>query len=79
LRHGVRILRREKANSEEIVAAVAGFYCPLVEITGGEPLLQKNVVPLMSTLCDAGYTVLLETNGARDTRKSIRAFIGSWI
>jgi 7-carboxy-7-deazaguanine synthase len=38
----------------------------LVEITGGEPLLQKNVFPLMSTLCDAGYTVLLETSGAHD-------------
>jgi 7-carboxy-7-deazaguanine synthase len=38
----------------------------LVEITGGEPLLQKNVLPLMSTLCDSGYTVLLETSGARD-------------
>src|ERR1041385_3986222 len=38
----------------------------LVEITGGEPLLQKNVLPLMSMLCDAGHTVLLETSGAHD-------------
>src|SRR5882724_6512463 len=59
----------KKQTLKEIVEAVAGFYCPLVEITGGEPLLQKNVVPLMSTLCDAGYTVLLETNGARDISK----------
>jgi 7-carboxy-7-deazaguanine synthase len=39
---------------------------PLVEITGGEPLLQKNVLPLMRMLCDAGRTVLLETSGAHD-------------
>jgi 7-carboxy-7-deazaguanine synthase len=41
----------------------------LVEITGGEPLLQKNVLPLMSMLCDVGYTVLLETSGAHDISK----------
>jgi 7-carboxy-7-deazaguanine synthase len=39
---------------------------PLVELTGGEPLLQKNSLPLMTTLCDAGFTVLLETSGAHD-------------
>ena len=39
---------------------------PLVELTGGEPLLQKNSLPLMRRLCDAGYTVLLETSGAHD-------------
>ena len=39
---------------------------PLVELTGGEPLLQKNSLPLMRTLCDAGFTVLLETSGAMD-------------
>jgi 7-carboxy-7-deazaguanine synthase len=39
---------------------------PLVELTGGEPLLQKNVLPLMAQLCDDGYTVLLETSGAHD-------------
>jgi 7-carboxy-7-deazaguanine synthase len=48
---------------------VAAFRCQLVEITGGEPLLQKNVLPLMSILCDAGYTVLLETSGAHDISK----------
>jgi 7-carboxy-7-deazaguanine synthase len=50
----------------EIVDAVMKFHCPLVEITGGEPLLQKNVLPLMSMLADAGRTVLLETSGAHD-------------
>ena len=39
---------------------------PLVELTGGEPLLQKNSLPLMLSLCDAGFTVLLETSGALD-------------
>jgi 7-carboxy-7-deazaguanine synthase len=42
------------------------FECPLVEITGGEPLLQLDVLPLMTELCDAGKTVLLETSGAHD-------------
>src|ERR1700760_2311969 len=45
----------------EIVAEVVKFRCPLVEVTGGEPLLQKNVLPLMTQLADAGLTVLLET------------------
>ena len=39
---------------------------PLVELTGGEPLLQPNSLPLMRRLCDAGFTVLLETSGALD-------------
>jgi len=39
---------------------------PLVELTGGEPLLQKNSIPLMASLCDDGFTVLLETSGAHD-------------
>jgi len=44
----------------------SGFALPLVELTGGEPLLQKNSLPLMQSLCDDGYTVLLETGGAHD-------------
>jgi len=39
---------------------------PLVELTGGEPLLQKASLPLMKALCDDGFTVLLETSGALD-------------
>ncbi|HEV2209868.1 MAG TPA: 7-carboxy-7-deazaguanine synthase [Verrucomicrobiae bacterium] len=39
---------------------------PLVELTGGEPLLQKGSLPLMQALCDEDYTVLLETSGALD-------------
>ncbi|HMH04890.1 MAG TPA: radical SAM protein, partial [Candidatus Udaeobacter sp.] len=40
----------KKRTFKEILDAVAGFRCPLVEVTGGEPLLQKNVLPLMSML-----------------------------
>src|ERR1700751_6222616 len=54
--------KKQKLN--EIVDLVRAFNCLLVEITGGEPLLQKNVIPLMSILADAGHTVLLETSGA---------------
>src|SRR5260370_7589790 len=54
----------KKTPLEQIVDRVASFQCPLVEITGGEPLLQKNLLPLMSILCDAGHTVLLETTAA---------------
>jgi 7-carboxy-7-deazaguanine synthase len=39
---------------------------PLVELTGGEPLLQSNALPLMRLLCDDGFTVLVETSGAHD-------------
>lgn len=39
---------------------------PMVELTGGEPLLQKASLPLMKELCDRGYTVLIETSGALD-------------
>jgi 7-carboxy-7-deazaguanine synthase len=56
----------KKQTLDEIATGVAAFQCPLVEITGGEPLLQKNVLPLMTMLADAGHTVLLETSGAHD-------------
>lgn len=50
----------------EVIVKVLEFDCPLVEITGGEPLLQPKVFPLMTRLCDLGKTVLLETSGAVD-------------
>jgi 7-carboxy-7-deazaguanine synthase len=56
----------EKTSLSKIVAQVLAYKCPLVEITGGEPLLQKNVLPLMRELCDHGLTVLIETSGAHD-------------
>jgi 7-carboxy-7-deazaguanine synthase len=51
---------------DEVVAAALAFREPLVEVTGGEPLLQPDVFPLMTRLCDAGRTVLVETGGALD-------------
>jgi 7-carboxy-7-deazaguanine synthase len=56
----------KKQTLGEIVEAVTSYDCRLVEITGGEPLLQKNVLPLMTLLADAGRTILLETSGAHD-------------
>ena len=50
-----------------VASRVLDFHDRLVEITGGEPLLQPEVHPLMSRLADAGRTVLLETSGAVDT------------
>ena len=55
-----------KMTLSEVIDRVLAYDCPLVEITGGEPLLQKNTLPLMTALCDAGKTVLLETSGAHD-------------
>lgn len=52
-----------KMSLDDIVARVKAFECPVVEITGGEPLLQKNVYPLMQRLLDDGLTVMLETGG----------------
>jgi len=50
---------------DEVVKAVDEYGCPLVEITGGEPLLQDEVYPLMERLLDGGHTVMLETGGHR--------------
>ncbi len=50
----------------DVLSEALNFGCPLVEITGGEPLLQADVFPLMTELSDAGKTVLLETSGAHD-------------
>ena len=50
----------------EPASPINNLRLPLVELTGGEPLLQKNSLPLMQRLCDDGFTVLLETSGAHD-------------
>lgn len=49
---------------DEIINEVAKFDCKLVEITGGEPLVQEESIDLMERLCNAGYEVLLETGGS---------------
>lgn len=51
---------------DEVLAKVQAYECRLVEVTGGEPLVQPESLPLLTRLCDAGYTVLLETSGAVD-------------
>ena len=53
----------------EIIDAVGRFDCNLVEITGGEPLIQEKTPELIKTLIDSGCEVLLETNGSRDIGK----------
>jgi len=49
--------------------STSNYQLPLVELTGGEPLLQPNALVLMKQLCDDGFTVLVETSGALDISK----------
>ncbi|MDO6386677.1 MULTISPECIES: 7-carboxy-7-deazaguanine synthase QueE [unclassified Uliginosibacterium] len=51
---------------EDILAEVAGYGARHVCVTGGEPLAQKPCLTLLTALCDAGYSVSLETSGALD-------------
>jgi 7-carboxy-7-deazaguanine synthase len=62
-----------KMSVDEVVAAVEDYGCPLVEITGGEPLLQEDVYPLMDRLVATGRTVMLETGGHHPTDRVPRA------
>ena len=48
---------------EQIFSQLESYGCKLVEVTGGEPLAQKNVFPFITELCDRGYEVLIETGG----------------
>ncbi len=48
---------------DEILRTVGGYGCTLVEVTGGEPLMQENTPALLRRLCDEGYEVMLETGG----------------
>lgn len=54
-----------KRSIDDVLSEVEQHRCRLVEITGGEPLLQEDVYPLMNTLLDRGFTVMLETGGHR--------------
>jgi 7-carboxy-7-deazaguanine synthase len=58
-----------KQSVEDVVAAVEQHDCPLVEITGGEPLLQEDVYDLMDRLLERGRTVMLETGGHRPVHR----------
>lgn len=53
----------EKIAFGDIFAKLDEFGCNLVEVTGGEPLAQKNAFPFITELCDRGYEVLIETGG----------------
>jgi len=57
----------------EVMARTGELGCPLVEVTGGEPLAQPNCTALLQALLDAGYTVLLETSGAYSIENVPRA------
>jgi 7-carboxy-7-deazaguanine synthase len=56
----------EPASIESVLAEVARYPARQVCVTGGEPLAQKDCLPLLAALCDAGYEVSLETSGAID-------------
>ena len=56
----------EPATIDSILARVAKYPARQVCVTGGEPLAQKECLPLLSALCDAGYEISLETSGALD-------------
>ena len=56
----------QELSDEDVLSKIRSFDCPLVEVTGGEPLAQPGCFPFISKLCDARYTVLIETSGAID-------------
>jgi 7-carboxy-7-deazaguanine synthase len=59
----------ENMSLGQILEKVASYGANYVTVTGGEPLAQKECIPLLEKLCDAGYSVSLETSGAMDTGK----------
>jgi len=58
----------QKMTLDDVLERVEGYGCDLVEITGGEPLLQRDVYPLMEQLLASGKTVMVETGGHRSIR-----------
>jgi len=59
----------QRMTIEEVAAAVARHQCNLIEITGGEPLLQEGVYPLIDALLAVDNTVMIETSGASDVSR----------
>lgn len=51
---------------QDVMDTISEYPCKLVEVTGGEPLMQKGCLPLLTRLCDDGYEVMLETSGSLD-------------
>ena len=66
-----------KMSLDDVMSAVEAYGCPLLEITGGEPLLQEGVYDLMDRLLAAGHTVLLETGGHRPIDRVPAAVVGT--
>ena len=56
----------ETMSEPDVLQRVQGYHCPLVEVTGGEPLHQPKAFDLIARLCAEGYEVLVETSGAVD-------------
>ena len=63
------ILAEVRRLADPFASHAGAHKLPLVELTGGEPLVQANALPLMRTLCEEGFTVLIETSGAHDISK----------
>jgi len=59
----------ERLRRADVLARALALGTPLVELTGGEPLLQPGAIPLLTELCDAGRTVLVETSGEADVSR----------
>lgn len=59
----------EHISLEDVLAQVRAYGCHLVEVTGGEPLAQREAFELIKRLCDEGYEVLIETGGYVSTEK----------
>ena len=59
----------DEMSIDDILTRVSQLSCPLVELTGGEPLGQENATELLKAFCDAGFQTLLETNGSMDISK----------
>jgi len=56
----------EKTSIDDVIERVRSYGCNLVEVTGGEPLAQKEAFALIERLCDDGFEVLIETSGSID-------------
>ncbi|HEV7857927.1 MAG TPA: radical SAM protein, partial [Pyrinomonadaceae bacterium] len=59
----------ERVSLDDVMAQVRAFACQLVEVTGGEPLAQREAFTLITRLCDEGYEVLIETGGYVSTEE----------
>ena len=59
----------ERLSTDEVLSRVDNYTCHFVEITGGEPLIQDGLYPLINALLDRGKEILIETNGSIDIER----------